>query len=260
MAGTDSSKAPLAVLPAADAPIVILVRPQLGENIGAASRAMANFGLSRLRLVRPRGPWPSKAAQAMASGAGDILDQAEIFATVEEAIADLTRVYATTARPRDMVKPALTAASGARRLLREARAGRRIGVLFGPERTGLTNDEVALADATMMIPANPAFASLNLAQAVLVVGYELFSAAAKRRPETLALRRGAQAASREALLHLFRHLEDELDRCGFLRNREKRPRMVRNLRNIFVRADLTDQEVRTLRGVIKELVLGRRDR
>jgi len=254
MAGTDRTQLPAEAT--ARQPAIILVRPQLGENIGAAARAMLNFGLTEMRIVKPRGGWPSKAARAMASGADVVLDRARVFATVDEAIGDLARVLATSARPRGMVKRVITPAMAAKQARKAEAAGEKLGILFGPERTGLTNDEVAMADAAIAIPANPSYASFNLAQAVLLLSYEWFRAGPmpKSPASAKAERAAAAPARREDILHLFRHLEDELDRCGFLKPPEKRPRMVRNIRNVFTRAHLTDQEVRTLRGVIVGLV------
>jgi tRNA/rRNA methyltransferase len=237
---------------ATGAPAVILVEPQLGENIGAAARAMMNFGLSEMRLVNPRGAWPNKKAVEMSSGAESVLEAARLFETTAEATADLQRLYATSARERDMVKPCLTMREAAAAWRANAADEERCGILFGRERTGLENEDIALADAIVTIPANPAHASLNLAQSVLVAGYEWYQLAAD--PEAIRrTRKGARPATREELYGLFAHLEGELDATGFLRLEHKRPRMVRNLRNIFARASLTDQEVRTLRGVIVSL-------
>jgi tRNA/rRNA methyltransferase len=248
MSGTDRTREAAG----ADAPIVILVEPQLGENIGAAARAMMNFGLMRMRIVRPRDGWPNPQALNTSSGAEAVLEAAEIFDATEDAIADLRHVYAATARVRDMVKPVLAPREAALRMRHSGTAGEASGILFGRERSGLDNDDVALAEALMIVPANPAHSSINLAQAVLLLAYEWFQAGA---PETLGevTRKGASPATAEELQHLFDHLEGELDACGFLQPPEKRPRMVRNIRNIFSRAGLTDQEVRTLRGIISGL-------
>src|SRR5262245_26811957 len=144
-------------------PVVILVEPQLGENIGSAARAMANFGLSRLRLVKPREEWPNPQARKMASGADRVLDQAELFDSLEAAIADCTLVFATTARAHDQAKPVVGAEAAARLIAPHIAAGETVGLMFGRERWGLENDEVALADHIITLPVNPAFASLNLA-------------------------------------------------------------------------------------------------
>jgi len=255
MAGTDRTRE--AAEAGHDAPVVILVEPQLGENIGAAARAMLNFGLTRMRLVRPRDGWPNHKALNTSSGAESVLEQAEIFDTTEDAIADLRHVHAATARVRDMVKPVLTPREAAGSMRDWSARGETSGVMFGRERSGLDNDDAVLAEALMMVPANPAHSSINLAQAVLLLAYEWFQAGA---PETRGAltRKGASPATADEIHHLFEHLERELDACGFLQPPDKRPRMVRNIRNIFTRAELTDQEVRTLRGIITGLTRDRR--
>jgi tRNA/rRNA methyltransferase len=257
MAGSDATREPTT-----GGPVVVLVRPQLGENVGAAARAMWNAGLTELRLVQPREPWPNPRAWAAASGADRILDGVRLFASLEEAVADLRRLYATTARPRDLVKPVLTpreAAAEMRARLAgtppqegDAGIGERIGVLFGPERTGLDSDQVALADVVITAPLNPTYASLNLAQAVLLVAYEWFQAGLES-PSLEPFDRGQRAATRAELQELFLHLEAELDEANFLFPPNLRPSMVRNLRSLLTRATLTEQEVRTLHGVITSL-------
>lgn len=237
-------------------PAIILVAPQLGENIGTAARAMFNFGLDDLRLVAPRDAWPSARAQAAAVGAKTVLDRAQVFETTKDAVADLNYLLATTVRSRDMVKPVLTPEHAARELRREAAEGMRAGLLFGPERTGLNNDDVVLADAILSVPVNPEFGSLNLAQAVLIASYEWFKAADQTAPEVLELTH-TRPANRDELIALFEHLESELDRTGFLYPPEKRPAMVRNIRNFFGRARLTEQDIRTLRGMIATLAAPR---
>jgi len=239
-----------------EAPAIILSEPQLGENIGAAARAMANFGLSDLRLVRPRDGWPNPKADAMAAGAVDIIAAARLFDTVEEAVAELNYVLATTARERSMAKPILTPAEGAARLRKAGLQGRTSAVLFGGERSGLSNDEVALADEVISIPTAE-FSSLNLGQAVLLVGYEWFGAADATPVETID-HGGGLPAPRDELFRLFAHLEDELEKSGFLYPPGQRPGMIRHLRSILHRAQLTDQEVRTLRGVIVALTKGKK--
>lgn len=236
------------------APAVVLVQPTLGENIGAAARAMMNFGLSDLRLVRPKGDWPNHKALNTASGAERVLERARLFGTAAEAVADLHHLYATTARPRDMEKPVLSPRTLAAAL---HRAPGRAGILFGREAKGLHNDDVALADAIVMVPVSAGHRSLNLAQAVLLVGYEWFQEAgggASAAPRS----RTGRPASRGELVGLFEHLERELDACGFLFPPEKRPRMVRNIRNMFARAGLSEREVRTLRGIVSDLSKPRR--
>ena len=257
MAGTDRSAGSGGDGPQ---PVIILVEPQLGENIGMVARAMLNCGLTELRLVNPREPWPNAKAQAAASGADLVLAQARLFDGTEEAIADLAHVYATTARARDMVKPVLTPRRAGLELRAQAGRGERTGILFGKEAKGLHNDDVAYAQAIIAAPLNPAFSSLNLGMAVLLVAYEwLVAAAANATAEgETAIGKDTRPATGAELAGLFAHLEGELDACGFLRVAEKRPIMIRNLRNIFVRAGLTEQEVRTLRGVIACLVSGPR--
>jgi tRNA/rRNA methyltransferase len=249
MSGTDRSRK--TALP--PGPAVILVRPQLGENIGMVARAMLNCGLTELRLVRPRDGWPSATAEAAASGALSVLEGARVFDSTEAAIADLQRVYATTARPRGMVKVVVTPAQAAVELRAEAAAGQRCGLLFGPERSGLVNDDIALADVALTVPLNPAFASLNLAQAVLLVGHAWFLADDATPPSRLESNAG-QPASKAELVNFFERLEDALDETGFLFPPEKRPTMVRNLRNLFQRAKLTESEINTLHGVVVALM------
>lgn len=258
MSGTDKSRPDLTAEAAgALAPAFILVDSQLGENIGASARAMANFGLKDLRLVRPRDGWPNPAAENAASGAAVVLERARLFDSTAAAVADLQRLYATSARNRDMVKPLVTPRQAATELRAVAAQGVRAGLLFGPERAGLLNDDVALAEAIITVPLNPAFASLNLAQAVFIVGYEWFLAGADPAPRTMPLGT-SRPATRAELINFFERLEQALDAAGFLRPPEKRPNMVRNLRDIFSRAELTEQEVRSLHGVISSLVLGDR--
>ncbi len=247
MSGTDISKKTLG-----GGPAVILVDPQLGQNIGMAARAMLNCGLEELRLVRPRDGWPNSAAESAASGADVVLEKARLFDTTAAAVADLHRVYAATARPRGMITPVVTPRQAAAEMRDNVGAGTRAGVIFGPERSGLVNDDIALADAVLSVPLNPAFASLNLAQAVFVVGYEWLIAGSGTPARELSL--GAtRPATKAELVGLFERLEAALDGRGFLNPVEKRPTMVRNLRNLFQRADLTEQEVRTLHGIVSLL-------
>ena len=256
MAGTDRTRAPLLGGPAIILPAIILVEPQLGENIGAAARAMLNFGLTDLRLVRPRDGWPNAKAAAAASGADVVLDRARAFETAEDAIADLQHLWAATARRRGMLKTAVTAERAALDMRGAAAAGESSGVLFGPERAGLTNDDVSLADCLLTVPLNPAYASLNLAQAVLLVAYEWFRAGDATPAARLEEGR-TRLANKDELVGFFEHLEHELDASGFLFVAEKRPSMVRNIRGMFQRAGLMEQEVRTLRGIVTALA-GRR--
>jgi tRNA/rRNA methyltransferase len=256
MSGTDHRKAPDW---SPGGPVSILVEPQMGENIGAAARAMWNFGLRGLRIVNPRDGWPNPAAVAMASGAGGLLDEARIYGTTAEAVADLHVVYATTARPREMAKTVMTperAMAHARELIG---AGKRVGILYGRERTGLENDDTVRANAIVTVPVNPAFASLNLAQCVLLMSYEWRRQTDETPPEVLASGKSEPAVSGDVDRMLI-HLETELEAANFFWPVHKKPSMVANLRNLFRRAPLTDQDVRTLRGVIRALAEGPRRR
>src|SRR5271163_3777340 len=230
-------------------PAIILVEPQLGENIGTAARAMLNCGLDDLRLVRPRDGWPSDKAVAAASGADMVLEKARLYPTVAAAISDLVHVFAATARDRGMVRREVTPRHAAIEMRARLGAGEACGVLIGPERTGLLNDDVALADTVLTVPLNPAFSSLNLAQAVMVVGYEWFLASQDPPAETLHVGHSRPATSEE-LVRFFDHFEEALVDSGFIRHPDKRPSLFRNLRNFFQRAYPTEQELRTLHGVV----------
>ncbi len=227
----------------------------MGENIGAAARAMANFGLSDLRLVRPRDGWPNEKAVAAASRADHVIAAATVFETVEEAVADLGFVYATTARDRDLTKEVVGPVEAGRRLRAFGTDGVRTGLLFGRERWGLNNDEIALADHILTLPVVPEFASLNIAQAVLVIAYEWRKAGFEAEDGGLPFRMPDRSppATKEELIHFFHHLETSLEERSFFRPPEKRETMIRNLRAIFQRVQLTAQEVRTLRGIIATL-------
>jgi tRNA/rRNA methyltransferase len=245
-------RAPVAPL---RAPIVILVEAQLAENIGMAARAMANFGLSELRLVAPRDGWPKKGARSAASGAAPILDEARLYATAREAVADLQFVLATSARARGQMKRVFGPEPALADVYARAAAGQVVGVLFGRERTGLENDEVALADALITFPVDPAFASVNLAQAVLLVAYEWSRAAGSALPFAMEAR--SPPAPREAALSFFDYVEAELEAVNFYPP-DKKPVMARNMRDMFLRMALTEQDVRTLRGAVRALAEGRR--
>lgn len=246
--------------PPGESPIIVLVRPQLAENIGAAARAMANGGLFHLRLVAPREGWPAKGetnrAWATASGASRILEAAQVFATLDDAIADCHRVLATCPRPRHVVIPVLTARAAAGELREAGARNLRHAVLFGPERAGLEAEDLARCDALVRYPLNPEFSSLNLAQAVMVLAYEWWTATDPTPPRLFQTHK-TQVATRGELEGLMGHLLAELEACGFLRNAAKRPGMVRNLRHWFTRGEITEQEVRTLHGVVAELSRGR---
>src|SRR3954451_11241865 len=253
MSGTDKTK------PTADlaGPVVILVEPQLGENIGMGARAMGNFALTRLRIVNPRDGWPSLSAQRAAAGADHILDKVELFDTVEQAVADCTLLFATTARAHDQAKPVIGPREAAQEIVREIAAAGQVGLLFGRERAGLLNEEVALSDRIVTFPVNPAFASLNLAQAVLLMGYEWFKlATADALP--FAMPERSERASQHQMQAFFDNLVRELDRVEFLRPAEKRETMLVNLRNIFTRMDPTKQDMHTLHGVVMAIAEGRK--
>ena len=234
-------------------PAIILVEPQLAENIGTAARAMANFGLSDLRIVHPRDGWPNERARAAASGAV-LVERVTVFASLQAAIADLSFLYATTARQREIPKEVHGPREAVARLRARAPTGAGTGILFGRERTGLTNEEVSVADAVLTLPVDPSFASVNVAQSVLIIAYEwrLSGLAA----EGAGLPFGGPSdppASKEDLIGFFDHLEAALDEAGFFRPAEKRPHMMLGLRAMLQRAGLTEQEVRTLRGVVAAL-------
>jgi tRNA/rRNA methyltransferase len=252
-AGTDKTKRWI-VQPA---PVVVLVEPQLGENIGAAARAMANFGLSKLRLVKPLQGWPNERAQVMAAGADRVLDEAVVYDSLEAAIADCSFVLATTARNHDQAKPVVGAGEAAAEMVPRIANGETVALVFGRERAGLTNHEVALADCILTLPVNPAFASLNLAQAVVIVGYEWFKLAGGGALPFV-MPEKSPPAPKQQLDAFFADLERELEKVEFFRPEEKRGTMSINLRNIFQRMALTQQDIRTLHGVITAISQGRK--
>jgi tRNA/rRNA methyltransferase len=237
-------------------PIIILVEPQLAENIGMVARAMANFGLSELRLVSPRNGWPKKGAHSAASGAVHVLEAARLYDTAREAIADLNYVFATTARERGQMKRVFAPEAAMRETQARIGEGQGVGILFGRERTGLENDEVSLADAIVTFPVDPKFSSLNLAQAVLLVSYEWRKLATGGALPFSGERRSPPAA-REVLTSFFDYVEAELEAVNFYPE-DKKPIMARNMRDIFHRLEMTEQDVRTLRGAIRALAEGRR--
>jgi tRNA/rRNA methyltransferase len=251
--GTDKTR------PHADhvGPVVILVEPQLGENIGMCARAMGNFGLTRLRLVKPRDGWPNVHARRAASGADHILDRVELFDTVEAAVADCTLLFATTARAHDQAKPVLAPEAAAAETIAHVATGATAGIMFGRERYGLLNEEVALANRIITFPVNPAFASLNLAQAVLLCGYEWFKqATCNALPYAMPER--SEKAAQHQMQAFFDNLVRELDAVEFLRPAEKRDTMLVNLRNIFTRMEPTKQDMHTLHGVVMAIAEGRK--
>ena len=238
------------------APAIILSHPQLGENIGAAARAMKNFGLTDLRLVRPRDGWPNEKAVHMAAGAADLLDGVRVYDDAASALGDLQLVFAATARERGVAKPVVTPPEAARQLRDAMARGARCGILFGGERSGLDNDEVSLATSVVTIPTAK-FSSLNLAQSVMLLCYEWFCAADQTPASRIDHGPLAKKASRKEMFELFEHLEGELLTSGFLYPPSKETPMIRHMRALLNRADLTNQEVQTIRGMIVALAKGK---
>lgn len=237
----------------APSPVIILVRPQMGENIGAAARAMLNFGLDRIRLVDPRDGWPNPRAVAMASGAaGRVLDHAGVFQTLPEAIADCAFTFATTARDRDLTKPVMSPERAMEHARALTAAGQRVAILFGPERAGLDNDDVARANAIISVPVNPEFASLNLAQAVLLCAYEWRRQTTEVPPEVVTLGR-TQFAEQIEIERLGDHFEEKLEAAGFFFPESRAPGMKQNLRNLWSRMALTRADVQTFHGMLRQL-------
>ncbi len=251
--GTDKTKTRLTLT----GPVIILVEPQLGENIGMAARAMGNFALTRLRIVNPRDGWPNIAASRAAAGADHVLEQAELYPTLEAAVADLDLLFATTARAHDQAKPVVAPQAAAREIVEHVGSGGGAGILFGRERWGLTNEEVARANRIVTFPVNPGFASLNLAQAVLLMGYEWFKLASQATLP-FAMPERSPRASQHQMNAFFENLVRELDRVEFLRPAEKRDTMLVNLRNIFSRMEPTKQDLHTLHGVVMAIAEGRK--
>jgi tRNA/rRNA methyltransferase len=251
-AGTDKTKRWIEQ----PAPIVVLVEPQMAENIGAAARAMANFGLSRLRLVKPLQGWPNEKARVMAAGADRIIAAAALYDSLADAIGDCSFVLAATARNHDQAKPVIAPDAAAAEMGLRVAAGESVAIVFGRERNGLENHEVARADRILTLPVNPAFASLNLAQAVVIVGYEWFKRAGGGLP--FASPQKSPPAAKQQLDAFFTDLERELEKVEFFRPDEKRGTMSVNLRNIFQRMQLSQQDIRTLHGVITAIAQGRK--
>ena len=245
MAGTNSERTLIA-----EGPAIILVHPQLGENIGMVARAMANFGLAELRLVNPRDGWPSEKAISAASKADHVIEAAKVYPSLEEAVSDLEFVYATTARDRYGYKEVRSPVVAADDLRTRFRVGQKTGILFGRERTGLTNEEIALADELVTFPVNPAFASLNLAQAVLLMSYEWMKSGLASVEDTPFDALPQRPAKKEELQGLFDHVEETLDARGYFRPAEKKPKLVENLRAILTRPSFTGTEIQVLRGIV----------
>jgi tRNA/rRNA methyltransferase len=229
-------------------PVFILVRPQMGENIGAAARAMANFGLRELRIVAPRDGWPNEAATANASGAFEEMDEVKVYGTLAAASADLNYLFATTARERVMAKPVFTPAAAIEETLKKS--GQKIGFVFGPERTGLENDEIVLCQGVVTIPTSPVFASLNLAQTALLIAYE-YIRAANNRPAHVPAQ--DTPATQDKLDEMFTRLQSELEAHQFFKTEELKPTMLRNIRTMFMRGEWSEQEVRTFHGILSAL-------
>jgi len=248
MAGTNSERQLLT-----EGPAIILVEPQMGENIGMVARAMANFGLSELRLVNPRDGWPNERAQATASKADHVIEATKVYDTLEEAIADLNFVYATTARERDGFKPVRSPVVAADTLRAKFRAGEGTGILFGRERWGLTNEEVALADEIVTFPVNPAFASLNIAQAVLLMSYEWMKSGMEDLSDVPFQAMEQTQSTKEQLFGFFDQLEEALEARNYFHPPAKKPKMVDNLRAVLSRRAFTEQEISVLRGVVSSL-------
>jgi tRNA/rRNA methyltransferase len=238
-------------------PIIILVEPQLGENIGMAARAMANFGLHELRLVRPRENWMNQKTEAAAAGADFVLHAATLYDTLKEAVADLNFVYATTARERGQGKPVHGPTDAASNLKIRIDLGEKVGVLFGRERTGLENSDIALTDAICTYPIDPGFSSLNLSQAVLIMGYA-YRLAGNDATLPFGQKTRWPPAERGAVLNFFDYLDEKLEERGFFRPANKKHRMSMNLRNILLRIGMDEQDLRTMRGMIVRLVEGPR--
>ncbi|MBE0452467.1 MAG: RNA methyltransferase [Roseovarius sp.] len=239
--------------PAPSQPAFVLVRPQMGENIGAAARAMWNFGLDRMRLVAPRDGWPNPAAGAMASGAGRLLDQAGLFDDLGGAIADCTYVMATTARTRGLTKPVFSPQHAMAEAAARIARGERVAVLFGPERAGLENEDVARANTLISVPVNPEFPSLNLAQCVLLCAYDWRRVTAEVVAERVDMA-GADWAELAEIERLADHYEERLEAAGFFFPEDKAARMKTNLRNLWSRMPLTRADVRMLHGVMRQMV------
>ena len=251
MSGTDRSL--LSPVPERPAPAVVLVDPQLGENIGTAARAMLNCGLTDLRIVRPRDGWPNEKALSASSGALERMPPARVFERLEDALADCHRVYATTARPRELVKPVFTPRGAATDMRTRQAAGQSVGVMFGGERAGLTTDDVALAHGVITIPLHPGFTSLNLAQAVLLVAHA-WHEAGDRTPDRVVPTGDSLPAPHEEVEAFLNRLEMELESGNFFRTPDMRPAMLRNIRALYLRAEPTDQEIRTLHGMLTALI------
>jgi tRNA/rRNA methyltransferase len=229
---------------AALTPVIVLVRPQLGQNIGKAARAMLNFGLTEMRLVSPRDGWPNAEAGPAASGADSVLEQAQIFESVADAVADCANVYATTVRRRGVTKPVVTPDEAAAEI--HAAQGRS-AILFGPERSGLETEDVAIARSILTVPINPEFGSLNLAQAVILVAYEWSKGQALAQPPAVDI---DPPASQFELDGMIEQLDTMLEGAGYFFPPDRAPTTRRMLRTLFTKPSWNSQEVRTVRGIL----------
>jgi tRNA/rRNA methyltransferase len=241
------------VAPDSSSPAIILVEPQLGENIGMVARAMANFGLTNLRLVNPRDGWPNEKAIATASRADHVIGAVQVFEKLDHAIADLNFLFATTARQRDGFKPVRSPVEAARSMRRRAVAGQKTGILFGREKYGLSNEEVAASDEIVTFPVDPAFASLNIAQAVLLMSYEWRKAGQAREEDTVFSGPDFVPAERHHVTGLLKHLEEALEARGYFRPAPKKPKMLDNLAAVLTRPQFSEAEIKVLRGVVASL-------
>jgi len=254
--------------PTNDTPSIILVEPQLGENIGTAARAMANFGLRDLHIVSPRDGWPNEKAKSASANAISVIENAVLHQSLEDAIKDFHIIFATTARPREMVKEIISPENAAIEMHQNIKNQRKIAILFGCEKSGLTNTDLSFSDKIIIAPVASECASLNLAQAVLLIANEWYRASNKLTlgrktafdgPAIEGTRfKGTHPATKDDLITLFNHLQCELEESGFFRIEEKTPQMMRNIRNMITRMPLTAQDVRTIRGMITSLVSSRK--
>ncbi|MGH1465423.1 MAG: RNA methyltransferase [Cognatishimia sp.] len=234
-------------------PAIVLVRPQMGENIGGAARAMWNFGLDRMRIVNPRDGWPNQKAVAMSSGAGRLLDEAQICTSVADSLADCTYVFATTARARDLTKPVMTPEHAMKIAREKIAAGEKVAVMFGPERSGLENEDIAHANAIINVPVNPEYASLNLAQCVLLTSYEWMRGTVDVAPERVEMAK-TNWANQSEVEALANHYEERLEEAGFFFPDHKADSMKLNLRNMWSRMPLTRADIQTLHGMMRQMV------
>lgn len=234
-------------------PIFVLVRPQMGENIGAAARAMLNFGLNNMRLVEPRDGWPNQKAVAMASGAGSVLDNAMVTPTTADALADCAHVYATTARPRGLTKRVVTPEIAMKEAAEKIQSGQTVAVLFGPERAGLENEDIARANTIISVPVNPDYASLNLAQCALLTAYEWRRQSALIEHDRVDFAK-TEPATQIEVEKLAEHYETQLDEAGFFFPEHKAAGMKQTMRNLWSRMPLTRADAQLFHGILRQMV------